>query len=118
MGPRGGLATNDVIVKCFHCDISEFDMELFALVLGSCEGQQILECLAILVAIRGWIPTCQKRVQLAPVIRGDNVGALTLVLKMRPKTDKMAIIAREMALCLVIFSFYQQSITLPEYRTS
>ena len=28
-----------------------------------------------------------------------------MVLKMRPKTDKMAIIAREIALCLVHYSF-------------
>ena len=47
----------------------------------------------------------RKQDPLAPVIRGDNVGALTLVLKMRPETAKLAIIARGMVLCLVICSF-------------
>ena len=57
------------------------------------------------MAIRGWIPSSEKRVQLAPVVRGDNVGALSMVLKMRPRTQKMAIVAREIALCLVHYSF-------------
>ena len=43
--------------------------------------------------------------QLCPVVRGDNVAALTLVLKMRPRTDYMAIIGREIALSLVHYSF-------------
>ena len=38
-------------------------------------------------------------------VRGDNVGALTLVMEMRPETAKLAIIARELALCFVRFSF-------------
>ena len=73
--------------------------------IGACEGQQTLECLAILIAIRAWIPTTEKRVQLSPVVRGDNVAALSMVLKMRPKTEHMAIIGREIALCLVHYSF-------------
>ena len=31
-------------------------------------------------------------------VRGDNVGALTLVVKMRPSTKQQAIISRELAL--------------------
>ena len=57
----------------------------------------MLECLAILGALRTWqhiIDT--KRVSL--VVRGDNVGALILLVKMRPKTARLAIIARELAL--------------------
>jgi hypothetical protein len=75
-GLGGWLAINDVITKYFFCDLSIFDITLYNLVLGACEGQQVLECLAILVAIRGWVPCSEKRVQLAPVVRGDNVSAL------------------------------------------
>ena len=58
-----------------------------------------------MVAIRACIPTCDKRVQLCPVVRGDNVAALSMVLRMRPKTENMVIIGREIALCLVHYSF-------------
>ena len=39
------------------------------------------------------------------MIRGDNITALTLVLKMRPSTPLLAIVARELALCLTNYSF-------------
>ena len=99
------LAINHVIVNYFYCGIDDFDVVLYNLVLGACEGQQTLECLAILVALRAWIPSTEHRVQLSPVVRGDNLAALSLVLKMRPRTDHMAIIGREIALHLVHYSF-------------
>ena len=80
-------------------------MELYKLKVGSCDGQQILEALAILVAMRLWLPSCEKRINLTPVVRGDNMTALTLVLKMRPSTPELAIVARELALCLSSYSF-------------
>ena len=39
------------------------------------------------------------------MVRGDNVAALSMVLKMRPKTAHMGIIGREIALHLVHYSF-------------
>ena len=91
-GAYGGwLAIIDIIVKYFYCAIHNFDKELFKLILGECEGQQTMERLAILVAIRACIPTCDKRVQLCPVVRGDNVAALSMVINMRPKTENMGI---------------------------
>ena len=99
------MAVNNVIVTFFYCGIHDFDIELFRLVLGACEGQQTLECLSILVATRAWIPSTEHRVQQSPVVRGDNLAALSLVLKMRPRTDHMAIIGREIALHLVHYSF-------------
>ena len=87
----------------FFCEVTKYDLELFKITRGSCDGQQILECLAVLVAIRAWLPTCQRRVPLK--VRLDNVTALTLVLKLRPKTSELAIIGRELALCLAHFSF-------------
>ena len=38
-------------------------------------------------------------------MKSDNVGALTLMLKMRPATPQMAIIGREIALCLAELAF-------------
>ena len=79
---------------------------------GSCTVQQLWECLAILVAIDIW--ACQwpqSRVVLK--VRGDNVGALTLLIKMRPANAKQAIIARELALRLVELSFPPDAVHTP-----
>ena len=65
--------------------------------------------MAILVAVDFWGTYWdQKRVILK--VKGDNVSALVLLIKMRPKTGvdgspKLAIIARELALRLVNLSF-------------
>ena len=98
------MAVNGTIVKHFHSKVSKHDIAMFNL-KGTCDDQQVLECLAILVAIRAWMPSSKQRVQLAPRIRGDNIGALTTVIKMRPKTPRMAIIAEEIAVHLVHYSF-------------
>ena len=104
-GLGGWFAINGFIRKHWTSAISQYDVQLFKLQDGSCEGQQILECLAVLVSLRLFMPNCEKRVCLAPVVRGDNMTALTMVLKMRPRTAELAIIAREMAVCLTRFSF-------------
>ena len=102
-GLGGWLAINGRITKFYRSAVSADDIKLFDLTHGSCEGQQILESLAILVAVRLWLPSCLERINFT--VRGDNVGALTLVTKMRPKSSQLAIIARELALCFANFSF-------------
>ena len=102
-GLGGWLSRNGKIVNHFHCPVTDHDLRLFKIVRGECEGQQVLECLAILVAVRIWLPSCQERIQLR--LRSDNITALTMAIKMRPKTARMTIIARELALCFVDFSF-------------
>ena len=102
-GLGGWLSRNGKIVNHFHCPVTDHDLRLFKIVRGECEGQQVLECLAILVAVRIWLPSCQERIQLR--LRSDNITALTMAIKMRPKTARMTIIARELALCFVNFSF-------------
>ena len=99
----GWLSIDGQITKYFRSKVSASDRRIFGLVEGSCEGQQILESLAILVAIRLWLPSSQERIQLT--VRGDNVGSLIMVIKMRPKSPQQAIIARELALCFAKFSF-------------
>jgi hypothetical protein len=68
--------------------------------------------LAVLVALDLWAPLWkQKRVTLQ--IKGDNVTALTLLLKFRPSGPEMAIIARELALRLAVLSFPPDAIHVP-----
>ena len=104
-GLGGWLSVNHTITHYYYCPIGDYDKFLYNLTLGACEGQQTLECLAILIAIKAWVPTSENRIALCPVVRGDNLSALSMVLKMRPRTPAMGIIAREIALCLVHYSF-------------
>lgn len=46
-------------------------------------------------------------------VRGDNVGALVLLIKMRPRTPQLAIIARDMAICLSTASFPPRVVHTP-----
>ena len=103
-GIGGWLAVNGEIQQYFYDQVSDEDLSIFGIKRGSCEGQQTLEGLAILVAMRTWshIHDSQKfKLQ----VQGDNVGALSLLLKMRPSSVQQAIIARELALVVVNYSF-------------
>ena len=93
----GWLAKDGKIVKYFACAVTDEDLEIFSLVRGSCEGQQTLEGLAILVALRIW-NDCSDSRYIKLRVRGDNVGALTLLVKMRPSSAQQAVIGRELAL--------------------
>ena len=92
-------------------------MKKYGFATGDNKGQQVWGALAILVATDRWSSRWnQDRIVLK--VRGDNVTALVLLIKMRPKTtktpgevhdtvkaSKLAIIARELALRLVDLSF-------------
>ena len=87
----------------FGCPISHDDSEIFGMPSGTAEGQQLWECLAILVAVDIWAHLwSESRIVLK--VRSDNVCALTLLIKMRPHSPTIAIVARELALRLVDLS--------------
>ena len=96
-GLGGWLAINGNIVQHFACAVTSDDKQILSLVGDSCRDQQILESLAILVALRLWSNESVNRC-IRLTIRGDNVGALTLVMRMRPANAQQAIISREIAL--------------------
>ena len=112
-GMGGWLSIDGTIKNFFACKLSVDDARIFDEKLdGSCTGQQLWECLASLVAIDMWAKEwSQSRVVVK--IRGDNVGALFLVIKMRPANAKQAIIAREIALRLVELSFPPDAVHTP-----
>ena len=67
--------------------------------VGRPEGQQVLEALAVLVALKLWRKYWQQNgVHLH--IRSDSVSTLTLLIKLRAKVSSpgMGLIARELAL--------------------
>ena len=96
-GIGGWLALNGVILRYFAAPLTDDDVEIFGHRLGHCEGQQTWEALAILVASSIWTTSfCSRRVSMR--VRGDNFGALTLVVKMRPGATQQSIISRELVL--------------------
>ena len=97
------------VIEYFTSPISAEDIAKYGYAIGDAAGQQLWEALAILVAVDLWASDwSQQRVILK--VRGDNVSALVMLIKMRPKTGadgtpKLAIVARELALRLASLSF-------------
>ena len=85
---------------------------MYGIDTGTPTGQQVWECLAVLIALDLWSSKwTDARINLQ--VRSDNVTALTLLVKMRPGSPQIAIIAREIALKLVEFSFPPDAMHTP-----
>ena len=85
---------------------------MYGLDTGTSEGQQVWECLAVLIAIDLWSNQwTDARINLQ--VRSDNVTALALLVKMRPGSPQIPIVARELALKLVEFSFPPDAMHTP-----
>jgi len=96
-GLGGVLTQENDIVEYFSCGISDTDLEIHSLERGSHRGQQCLEGLATLVALRVWAHHWREKRMLLRV-RGDSITALTMLLEMRASGPTMGLIAREIAL--------------------
>ena len=98
-GMGATLELDGVIVRYFTCEITDADCELFNLDRGDSAGQQALESLCALVALRAW---CKywNRARSVLEVRGDNVAMLTLMAKLKSRVHSrpMVIISREVAL--------------------
>ena len=80
--------------------------------VGSLSGEQGWEGLSVLIGVSIWCDQWrQERINLK--VRGDNVGALTLLIKLRPSGAAQAIIARELALHLIELSFPPEAVHTP-----
>jgi hypothetical protein len=111
-GLGGWLSIDGTITHYFACPISAEDQSIYSMPSGCAEGQQLWECLAVLVAIDVWSTQWQQD-RIVLKVRGDNIGALTLLLKMRPATPSLAIVARELALKLIELSFPPDAVHTP-----
>jgi len=111
-GMGGWLSIDGAITHYFADMVTQADADKYGFKIGDSNGQQIWECLAILVAIDAWSRHwLRERVVLK--LRGDNVGALIMVIKMRPPDPAHAIIARELALRMAAMSFPPDAIHTP-----
>ena len=108
----GWLPIDGRIKEYFACPVSPEDVALYGLETGTSSGQQVWECLAVLIALDLWSGNwTDARINLQ--VRCDNVTALTLLVKMRPGSPQIAIVAREIALRLVEFSFPPDAMHTP-----
>lgn len=67
--------------------------------IGTAEGQQTWESLAVLVAMRAWAHDW-RRTRAVLEIRADSIASLTMTLHMKASGRGPGIVARELALCL------------------
>ena len=93
MGDGGGLQVDGRIKEYFACPVTPADVAMYGIETGTPAGQQVWECLAVLIALDLWSSKwADSRINLQ--VRSDNVTALTLLVKMRPGSPQIAIIAR------------------------
>jgi len=96
-GLGGWLAIDKTVVEYFADDLYDVDFAHVGLLRKSDSTvQQFAEALSLL-AMRMWYDKwCHRRVNL--IIRGDNVAALTMMIREQPKSRVPKPIAREFAL--------------------
>ena len=111
-GLGGWLSVGGKLTHYFSCPVTPDDNRILR--VSGKNGQQVWECLAILVAIRLWAHLWSRE-RMILRIRGDNIGALTLLVKLRPPTSNpaMGIIARELALHFAQLSFQPDAVHTP-----
>ena len=98
------LTENGKVVEFFAIPISPEDEQILGVQAGGCEGQQVWECLAGLIALRQWSPRWKhSRVHLH--LRGDNVASLVMFSTLKTHSKQLSLIAREFALDLGTAAF-------------
>ena len=102
----GAWISIDGVPYQYFCDkVSELDCQMLHVEanVGS-SGQQAFEALALLAAVRLWLPTFYKE-RVSVCLRGDNMAVLHTVAKMQPKSKSLGVVARELALDLACASY-------------
>ena len=103
-GIGGFLTIDGKIVAYFWDAISPEDQETLKVAAGDSRGQQCWECLAVLVAVKLWLPHwCTRRVRLA--VRTDNMTTLAMARKLRAKGPGLTLLSQELALVVAQASY-------------
>ena len=98
----GAVLYIDNVPRYYLLDkITPFDEQRYQHRSGDHRGQQVWESLTILVALKAWSPIIMgRRFSWRLSVRGDNVTALNLVLRMKAKPGALKAIAKELAMLL------------------
>ena len=91
--PLGGLAPSSYIAE----QVSSDDCQVLDIEVGSPNGQQVLEALSMLIALRAWSSRWQQW-RSTVAVRGDNVTMLAMELHFKGTSPALNVIARELAL--------------------
>ena len=83
---------------------SELDCRTLNITNEQSKAQQAFEALALLIALRLWLPLFRHH-RTCVRVRGDNLAALSLLVKMQPHSPALQLIARELALEVSMSSF-------------
>lgn len=96
-GLGGYLMVSSTVIAYFSSAVTQEDESILKLEICDAAGQQTLEALSVLVALRLWRNYRKPGASLR--IRSDNVSTLTLLVKLQPKCSSqgMSIVARELA---------------------
>lgn len=93
------MMINNTVMAYFSSPLAEDDEHMLKVKIGDSAGQQAVEALAVLVALKLW-----RRIWYRPGIslriRSDSVSTLTLLIKLRASRNSagMSVVARELAL--------------------
>ena len=82
-------------------EITSSDAARLGFEIGSCRGQAAAEALAILVALRVWLPTWGAT-RATVTVRSDSQAALGALGKLGSRAPAVAAIAREVALDIAV----------------
>ena len=96
-GVGGVLLLNKVPTAWIHDAITEEDHRRMGTAAGQCEGQATFEALAVLVAIRTWLPLWRDH-PTTVVVQSDSMAALGAAAKAGSGVPQMNLVIREMAL--------------------
>ena len=88
----------------FSDRIHKSDLQILKVENVGSKAQQAAEALALLVAVRLWLPQFSQE-RITVLVRGDNIAALQMAAKMQPKSYALGVIAREIALDLASASY-------------
>ena len=98
-GFGGALYEDGRLTRYFGEAISDSDRARFDIIIGDPKDQALLETMALLIAIRLWLP--QVRGQLWTVkVRSDSTAALGAAVRLRSRDPRMNAVIRELALDL------------------
>ena len=95
-GIGGILYKKSIPQRWFSAELSSALLEKFKAKKGESGFNTAWEALALLTALRLWLPRLPK--MLSVRVKSDNVGALRMLLNLTSSSDPLSIIAREVAL--------------------
>ena len=109
-GLGGVLVIDGIPIEYFSSPLTADDERNLRLTIGSCNGQQTVEALVVLVAFRVWTRHFANERCILQV-KSDSISALYMVANMTSKGIGSKIIARELALSIAKCSFRPDFVT-------